>query len=204
MRHLLAACGLFFFFGAPARAEFQVGLLGGPQFAYAHGRNESMATKIREMFGIYGEAAISERLSAQAQLRYLRKQGGQLLNQGGPGDYEYDARYIELPLYVKYRPFGNGSFRPHVFGGPVLGFSFDRASRESPVGGPSLGQSSKEAVKPIELAVAGGLGADFDIGDHLVGGVAVSYALGLTPIARPHDTFQAFHSYVTLGYRWGE
>jgi hypothetical protein len=121
---------------------------------------------------------LAGRLDVQPELLFTQK-GASAEEDGGTVTQKLD--YLDVPVLVSYRLFGEAGRRFSGFVGPAFGLRLRARSRAS-FGGDTLEQDVSEQVKRTDLAIVGGLA--YHRGRVVVDG---RYSWGISDIDRDTD-----------------
>jgi hypothetical protein len=186
MKYLL----LFLMFVAPAlaQAEDRFGVIGGMNLASLRGEGSDAEMHAFPMVGVYADFGIDDTSYINPQIRYMQKGAGARSDIGSlPLDISLSLKYIELPIYYKYKFPGGTTFRPNLFVGPAFGV---RVGDTFTIKQRNTGQvinvrgAFGSSLKKIDFAAEAGAGVEFTLGESTVGSFNAAYSHGLLNIAR--------------------
>jgi hypothetical protein len=204
MKYLLVA--ILSLAPALSHADDHFGVIGGINLASLRGSGSDSEMHANFMAGVYADYGLSETSYFSPQFRYQQKGSGLASSAvSGPVDVNLKLKYLELPLYYKYKFAGGNNFRPNLFIGPAFGVKIgdtitatNRNTGQSvPVSG-LLGGS----VKKVDLAAEAGFGMEFMLSESMVGSLNAAYSYGLLNIARSGDSVktQGIQIYGGIGF----
>lgn len=194
-----------------ARAESgtQAGFFAGLNIADLHtAPTGGTSSDGNFLFGGFAEFPVSEAFYVEPQLRYIEK-GADITNfassTAGGLDLSLTIKYLEIPVYAKWKFREGQAFRPYLFAGPNLGFrigsSVTAKTRNAGLAVTTTGVLGSE-LKSLDLAADAGAGAEFAFGEAFLFRVAASYSMGLMNIDESSGTIKTrgLQAYAGLGF----
>lgn len=190
---------------AASFAEDRAGFIGGVTFARLRGVDD---TDWQSFFipGVYADLGLTEDFYITPQLRYMRKGLSYSDRQtSGLFDLNIALKYIELPVYFKYK-FPNGNnFRPNLFIGPAFGV---KVGNSITVTDRLTGQKitrrglDDSGLRDFDVAMEAGAGLEFMLSEAMIGSFNVAYSHGLIDIDKDIQKIrtQAIHIYAGIGF----
>jgi len=156
-----------------AHATGRSGMLLGLNFSKIHGsdathsQNSDGLTGL--MIGSFYELPLSEAFSFEPQLRYIEKGG----SDSATTNSDIRLRYLEIPLYAKYKIPTGTAFTPYVFAGPALAFRTGAT-----IAGLS-GSAVSKLIRGFDLGIDLGLGGEMAVNETVALSLNAAYGLGL-------------------------
>ncbi|MGZ3695358.1 MAG: porin family protein [Bdellovibrionota bacterium] len=169
-----------------SHAEDRLGVIAGVNFAKVRGVGNAVDWQSYFLPGVYADFGLSEDLFLTPQIRYTRK--GWSYSQSYLFDSNFAIKYLEVPLYVKYKFPGGNNFRPNLFIGPSfaakIGDSFTSTNQVTGVKTTTRNQAND--LRSYDLAAEAGVGVEFMLSTDMVGSLNIAYSHGLVDLL-PND-----------------
>lgn len=187
-------------------ADDRFGVIGGLTFASVRGAGDGYDWQSYVLPGFYADLGISENAFITPQLRYMRK-GASLADTitSGYADISLALKYLELPLYFKYKFPGGTTVRPNLFAGPAFGVKVgssvtvtDRFTGNKITNRHSNGDS----LRDYDIALEAGGGVEFMLSADMVGSLSVAYSYGLIDLDKTATRVktQGIQAYAGIGF----
>lgn len=151
-----------------------IGLQGGlnfPMNSYTKGTGGvNFDDKSGWLGGVYGEFGVWS-VTLRPEVNYVSRnfKVGNLI--------EVDNRYIEIPLLVKFNPFGSAPFSPFILLGPKWSTQVSTEVKTA-IGSASYTNTADD----WDIAGVAGLGFEFNVSENIALGVQGRYNLGFRDI----------------------
>ena len=176
---------------ATAKADDRFGIFGGLNLADMHvspstSKNDPFGTQAYLMGGVYADFGLTEELFLEPQIRYVQKGADFSVLDSSFFDVNFALRYIEVPLYLKYKFSGGTTFRPNIFAGPAYGRKIgDEISVRNKVTGQSVDRRNTAGndIRKDDFSVDAGVGMEFTLSESTIARLSATYSHGLTNIA---------------------
>ncbi len=169
---VLLLCG-----GATAQTTFDLGLKVGGGMAKVN------ISGVDFKFGLDGGAffGITPWPNTTIQTELLYAQKGMKVDIAGVAEYKWKLDYIEVPILLKRTFPTQGSLKPYLTVGPVIGFLTSAKEVESiPLLGLEEEEDIKDAFKSTDIAIAVGGGLDYLVGTNGMLLLDLRFSISLT------------------------
>lgn len=192
--------------GFAASAEDHFGIIGGMNMANLRGAGTDAEFHGFFMGGVYADFGLDDTSYLTPQIRYIEKGAGIASSAvSGPVDVNVAFKYLELPLYYKYKFASGNNFRPNLFIGPAFALKVGDAVRAT---NRNTGQTASATglfgslIKGYDLAAEAGAGVEFMLGESTVGSFSAAYSYGLVNISKTAEKLktQGIQFYLGLGF----
>ncbi|MGE3262852.1 MAG: porin family protein [Bacteriovoracia bacterium] len=189
-----------------AQADDRFGVIGGLTFANVRGAGDGYDWQSYFLPGFYADLGLSENAFITPQLRYMRK-GASLADTitSGYADITLALKYLELPIYFKYKFPGGTSVRPNLFVGPAFGVKLgesisvtDRFTGKVT----TLRHLDSGSLRKYDVALEAGGGVEFMLSADMVGSLSVAYSYGLIDLDKEATKVktQGIQVYAGIGF----
>jgi len=150
-------------------------------------------------FGLFLRWWISESFVIQPELLYTTK-GAEYSEDyfGSPLKITMEMDYLEIPVLVKYYFPVDWKLKPHVFGGPSLGFKISDKLKATYEGETTTIPDSEADLNDYEAGLVFGCGLDYPIGSGSVN-LDIRYSPSITGAFKSGDEKNSVWAF-TLGY----
>jgi opacity protein-like surface antigen len=173
----------------PARAQVNIGVVGGVNIATLSGNDASGAGidfSSRTAFGVGGvlDIGLSDNVALRLEPMYLQKGGDFNLSVVPLGNvnlkFAAKTTYVEVPVFLKVQ-FGTSTARPYLMGGPTLGLKLSSKFDASGPGIASVDLDADNVTESTDFGLGIGGGVSFSLGSNSIF-IEGRYALGLSDI----------------------
>lgn len=185
--HLLLIVLLVAVMVLSARAQVNLGLIGGINIANLKGEDAETGEKIdfssRTAFGVGGvlDIGFSENVSLRFEPMYLQKGAKQSVDINGTGEATFKVATLEVPALLKVS-LGTATTRPYIFAGPAIAFILS-SDLELSGGGITVKGDASDITKSTDFTIGFGGGVNIHL-ESISVFIEGRYALGLSDVAK--------------------
>jgi opacity protein-like surface antigen len=204
MKSVFSVLALSFFAAGAAHAEYRGGVIAGLNVASLSGDSTTTNSATNFLGGVYGEFGIQDGFYFAPQLRY-NEQGGKVVAASGTTavEAELSLKYLEIPLYVKYKYALDHGIAAFAFAGPNVGFKVGSSETARAVIGGQTFERTTSIGSPnaLNLSLDAGIGAEYALNDKVNVNLSGAYSWGLTNVY-DNASFKtrAFQLYAGVSY----
>lgn len=168
---------------AIGHAESRFGLVGGINYSNFRGMGDGIDWQGFFFPGVYADLQLTPELFVSPQVRYMRK-GASFSDMLTLGilDVELAIKFVELPIYLKYKFPSGTTLRPQIFGGPAFGYRVGESLYvKNRITGDTVTYRHLESdsLRKYDIAMEAGAGVEFMLTTDMVGTLALTYSHGL-------------------------
>ncbi len=178
-----------------AEGKAALGVQGGATFSDFHVKNGSFASQYGSkdgwLLGVYGEIGVWT-LTFRPEINYVTK-GYTVANMA-----EVNNRYVEIPLLLKFNPFGRFFLSPFIVVGPQWSYHLN-----SDVTLANATIAYNNSVVKSDISGVAGLGLEFNVSERIGANVQGRYGFGLRDVdeSTTEVRTRAFYAIVGLSVR---